>query len=227
MNMEKKEIVQKAIFLRKKGKMYSEILDILGISIPKSTLSGWCKDISLPFGFEKRVKDYNKFHLIKARKIALIKKAEKRSKYLDEIKKRNLHLLELLKNRDVAKIAVAMLYLGEGRKAGKNSIMFGNSNPFIIKLFLNLLRACYKLDEKKFRCTLQCRADQDIKKLEKFWFSITKIPLSQFYKAQVDPRTIGKKSKKTDYKGVCRIDYFSAELFIELMQIAKLIYNEK
>jgi hypothetical protein len=223
--MERRIIKEKVIALRKKGKMYSEILDVLGASVSKSTLSGWCKNVPLPLGFEKRIKEYNKFHLIKARKIALEKKKIKREKYLDEIKKRNLHLFKLLENKDIAKIALAMLYIGEGRKAGKNSIMFGNSNPFIINLFLDLLRFCYKLDEKKFRCTLQCRADQDIIKLEKFWSSITKIPLSQFYKAQIDKRTIGKKSKKPDYKGVCRIDYFNAEIFLELIQISEIIYN--
>jgi hypothetical protein len=117
-----------------------------------------------------------------------------------------------------------MLYLGEGSKDSKRgSLMFGNSDPFIVSLFLRLLRCCYNINEGKFRCTLQCRADQNIKKLERFWFRITGIPLSQFYRARVDPRTIGKKSNKLDYKGVCRIDYFSAELFIELKQIAEIV----
>lgn len=225
--MEKQELKKRVINLRKGGRTYSEILSILGVSIPKSTLSEWCKNVSLPLGFERRIRDYNKFHLIKARKIALAKKKIAREKYLNGIKKRNLHLSKLLKNKDIAKIALAMLYLGEGSKTRKGSIMFGNSDPFIISLFLSLLRFCYRLGEKKFRCTLQCRADQDIKTLEKFWSGVTKIPLSQFYEARVDPRTIGKKSKKPDYKGVCRIDYFSAELFIELIQITKIIYREK
>ena len=103
--------------------------------------------------------------------------------------------------------------------------MFGNSDPSIISLFMSLLRYCYNIDESKFRCTLQCRADQNTKKLEKFWSQITKIPLSQFYKARVDPRTIDKPSKKLNYKGVCRIDYFSADLFIELKQIAEIIHR--
>ena len=90
---------------------------------------------------------------------------------------------------------------------------------------MHLLRFCYNIDEKKFRCTLQCRVDQNIPKLEKFWGEITKIPLSQFYKARIDPRTIGKTSKNIDYKGVCRIDYFSADIFLDLMQIPKTIYK--
>ena len=70
----------------------------------------------------------------------------------------------------------------------------------------------------------QCRADQDIKKLEKFWSKITKIPPSQFYKARIDKRTIGKKTLKLEYKGVCRIDYFSADIFTELMKLPRILH---
>ena len=101
--------------------------------------------------------------------------------------------------------------------------MLGNSEPLVIRLFLNLLRYCYNIDESKFRCTLQCRADQNIPKLEKFWSQITNIPLAQFYKARIDPRTIGKPSNNPNYKGVCRIDYFSGDIFMELKQIMSLI----
>ena len=88
---------------------------------------------------------------------------------------------------------------------------------------MNLLRHYYTIDESKFRCTLQCRADQNIQELENFWANITGISKNKFYKARIDPRTINKSSRKKDYKGVCRIDYFSAEVFIDLMSAAKNI----
>ena len=117
-----------------------------------------------------------------------------------------------------------MLYLGEGAKSSRGSVCFGNSDPFIISLFLNLVRKCYKVDEKKFRCTVLCRADQSVGNLEKFWLKITKIPKSQFYKTRIDARTIGKPTKKLDYKGVCVINYFSADIFLDLMQIPRTIF---
>ena len=79
------------------------------------------------------------------------------------------HLSDEIQKKNTAKIAFAMLYLGEGAKKTRGSLMFGNSDPLVIRLYLNLLRSCYRIDENKFRCTLQCRADQDVKKLEKFW----------------------------------------------------------
>ncbi len=223
--MDKIELRKKATILRKQGKTYSEIQKELKEQIPKSTLSYWCKNIVLPKEYQKRIQKIVLNNAEKGRKIALIVNRIKRKKYIQSITSRNTHLTKVFKNRDVGKIALAMLYLGEGSKYRRGSLMLGNSDPFIINLYMYLLRYCYNIDENKLRCTLQCRADQNIKKLEKFWSHITKIPLSQFYKARIDPRTIGKPSKKLDYKGVCRIDYFSSELCIEIKQIPNIIYK--
>jgi hypothetical protein len=223
--MNKVELRKKATILRKQGKTYSEIQRKLKKPIPKSTLSYWCKSIKLSKKYRERIQKIFLNNAKKGRKVALIVNKIKREKYLRSIANRNKHLAKVFKNRGVAKIALAMLYLSEGSKYQRGSLMFGNTDPFIISLYMHLLRRCYNINESKFRCTLQCRADQNIKKLEKFWSHITKIPLSQFYKARIDPRTIGKPSKKLDYKGVCRIDYFSSELFIEIKQIPNIIYK--
>lgn len=224
--MNRLDIREKATRLRKKGKTYLEIQKSLKVAIPKSTLSGWCSKVKLPKEYQDRIRKIVLNNAEKGREIALVINRVKREKYLKSIIDRNKHLAKVLKNKDIAKIALAILYLGEGAKDYKRgSVMFGNADPFIISLFLYLLRYCFNINEDKFRCTLQCRADQDIKTLEKFWSRVAKIPLSQFYKARIDPRTIGKPSKKLDYKGVCKIDYFSAEIFIELMQIPKIIYK--
>ncbi len=222
--MNKQKLREQVIKLRRQGKTYSEIQSRLGLIIPKSTLSYWCRNTPLPLNYQRKIQEYNKINLNKARKIALIVNKIKKEKRLQLILSHNLHLSGILKNRDVAKVALAMLYLGEGSKK-RGALTFANSDPFIISLFLRLLRYCYNLDESKFRCTLLCRADQNIKKLEEFWSQITKIPLSQFYKARIDPRTIGKPSKKLNYKGVCRIDYFSTDIFIEMTQIPKIIHK--
>ncbi len=221
--MNKEDIKNQVQTLRKSGKTYSEIQKYLNTKIPKSTISYWCRELPLPFGYERKIAGYNKYNLDKARKIALAVIKENRNKYLESISDRNKHLINELDNLNTAKIALAMLYLGEGSKTNRASLMFGNSDPLVIGLFLRLLRNCYKINESKFRCTLQCRADQNIEELEKFWSNITKIPMSQFYKARIDPRTINRPSRKLNYKGVCRIDYFSADLSIELKCIIKTI----
>jgi len=225
--MSRKELKIKAVKLRRQGKTYTEIQGALKTSIPKSTLSNWCKDVRLPKAYQDRIQRIICDNAERGREIALIVNRINREKYLKSVADRNKHLKSIFRDKDVGKIALAMLYLGEGSKGWRRaSIHFANSDPFVISLFLYLLRYCYKLDEKKFRCTLQCRADQDTKKLDKFWADVTKIPLSQFYKPKIDPRTKGKPTRKKDYKGVCCVNYFSADLFIELMQIPKITYTK-
>lgn len=221
--MNRAEIKEKVIKLRKQGKTYSEIWQNLGKFIPKSTLSYWCKMVKMPAYYNFKIERLNKKNIARAQKVAWSINKEKREKFLQEIDNNNKDIPSLLNNKKISKIGLAMLYLGEGSKTMRGSVMFGNSDPLIIKLFMKFLRHCYAIDEKKLRGTLQCRADQNIKKLEIFWSKITRIPLSQFYKARIDPRTIGKPSKKLDYKGVCRIDYFSAITDLELKRLAKSI----
>ena len=219
-------VKKQAVKLRKEGKTYSEIIKILGINIPKSTISYWCGSIRLPADYPQKIREINLSVLNKARTYAVRAKHIVRLDEIKSIHEENFHLIKLLDNKDVAKIALAMLYLGEGMKNRKRgSLMLGNSDPTTICLFLGLLRKVYGIDERKFRCTLQCRADQDVRGLEKFWSNVTKIPLNQFYKAQVDRRTVGKPSKKADYKGVCRIDYFSAKTFAELLEIPQILHK--
>lgn len=219
-----KQYKKEAIDLRKRGNTYGMIIKKINVKIPKSTLSYWFKKIKLSKKAIKKMDSSIYQNMKKARIIAINTKKEKRIAYLEKIKNKVIHLNKIQKNRDVAKIILATLYLGEGSK-NRSSIMFGNSDPKIIRLFLKLLRLCYSIDESKFRCTLQCRADHNITELEKFWQKVTNIPSDKFYKARIDPRTIGKKSKKLDYKGVCRIDYFSADIFNEIKIIMEIVCN--
>lgn len=174
--------------------------------------------------YHNKIKKNNLIHINKIRKIAIETNKKNHQKKLTEIINNNKKLLNYLNDYNVAKIILSIIYLCEGTKNFNSvCITLGNSDPLIIKLFLQLLRFCYKIDESKFRCTLQCRADQKIKELEKFWSKTTKIPLDQFYKARIDNRTIGKKTIKPNYKGVCRLEYFSAEIFWEFIKIGELL----
>jgi hypothetical protein len=218
------EIRKQAESLRKSGKTYGEIQSVIGLPIPKSTLSDWCNTIELS-GLEKVRLEANQLkNSERGRFIAHAITRKRRQEYLDSVQQRAVHLPELLKDKNVAKIALGMLYLGEGSKGFRRAkAEFCNSDPAIIRLYLKLLRFCYALDEDKFRCTVLCRADQDVKELERFWLETTQIPKSKLYPTRIDPRTVGKVSRKPEYKGVCVITYLSADLYHELMSIGRTI----
>jgi hypothetical protein len=211
-----------AIALRRAGKTYSEIGDALGMKFPKSTLSTWFSRVVFSSDEMKML------HIKKANKIdqgrinSLRLRDDRRKRRFQETFEGLAHLPKLLQDSDVAKISLMMVYWCEGGKRRRSSLTFGNSDPLLIGLFLKLLRLCYSIDEGKFRCTIQCRADHDPDDLKRYWSAITGIRFRQFYPAQIDRRTEGKPSKKPDYKGVCRIDYFSAEIYHEMMMANKL-----
>jgi len=221
--MTRAKLKHEVILWRLQGKTYSEIQRLAG-NISKSTISLWCRDLRLTAAQEGHIKVVKQANLARARQKSLQTRQARRDLYLQSVLRKNEYLKPLLKNKHTAKIALAMLFLGEGTKNPKRSgLVFGNSDYLVIKLFLQLLRYCYKIDERRLHCTVQCRADQNVSQLQKFWSSQTKIPLTQFYKAQIDPRTIGRASKRLDYKGVCRIDYLSSEVFIDILKSIEVI----
>lgn len=213
------DIKKRVVELREEGKTYGEIQKILGVKIAKSTLSFWCKSAVLPDDYKARVSKLLADGLNRSRAAALAKKQEIKEKNYELLVEKYLPLKELMKNKDVALIGLAMLCLGEGSK--NEDLCLGSSDPRIIKLFLSLLKRCFLFDLEKVRCTVQCRADQDVEELKKYWIKVSGVPERLFYAARIDPRTVGKVTQKLDYKGVLRVDYMNREVQKSL----KVLYN--
>lgn len=223
-----KNLIEEVRYLRTQGKTYGEINAQVGKKIPKGTLSGWCKNISLLPEYAERIAVLNVTALDKARLMALEVNRVKREKYLHGIRLSNIDTAKVIHSVEAGKIALAMLCLGEASKYtnGRRAFTLGNSDPRIIVIFLELLKKYYNFDIEKVRCTVQCRADQNVEDLESFWRDVVKIPQRLFYKAQIDPRTKGIPTKKVNYKGVLRVDYLDIRVQLELEALADLVYNQ-
>ncbi|MBP9864442.1 hypothetical protein KBC54_03270 [Patescibacteria group bacterium] len=217
-------IRDKVIALRRKGESFSSINAHLGQRIPKSTLSNWCQNVHLPSHVLRQKHKCMLAHLVHARQKSTESKKSLQIAKTEKIIKDNIKLKNLIEQPDVAKISLVILYMCEGmKKANRASVTFGNSDPSIIRLFLHLLKICFSIDETRFRCTIQCRADQTPAQLETFWSKVTGIPQNQFYSTRIDERTRNRPSRNKSYHGVCRIDYFSADVFKELVAIHHLL----
>ena len=198
----------RATSLRKRGLSFRYIENKLGI--PRSTLSGWFKDIKLSKKQEKKLFDNWNNGLSNARKKATqwhIQDGENRRVAIKtEVKS---FISDINIDKRLGELLMAVFYLAEGGKT-ENSFVIANSNPKILVGIVNLQRYLYKLDESKFRCCLHLRMDQDEIKLKKFWSEKLNIPESKFLKTQFDKRTI----KKTydHYKGVCVLQYYDMAL---------------
>ncbi len=224
--MAKATLCEKVRKLRSGGKTYTEIRQALNLSMPKSTLSNWCQGVILPNWYTAKIRELNRKSFKKAQIMAWASVRRKRELFLDKVWQEATKVIKKL-NLENLKIVLAMLYLGEGAKwKGHSGLLLGSSDPQVILLYISLLEKCYKIKPSQLKCRISYRADQNIRKLEKYWSDITGIPKENFYKTKPDPRTKGKKTKKNDYKGVCVITCAVSHIQLELEEIAKILLKK-
>lgn len=213
---------EKAIRLRKKGKSIRDIEKTLGIR--RSTLSGWLHNIELSESQKQRLHKEWLNALVKARFWAAQSHRNERLKRVGKIKEGVKGFVSgITINKTLGEIIFAIFYLAEGTKK-ENAMVVANSNPNVLKSFLNLFRYLYKPEESKFRCCLHLRGDQSEKQLKDFWSQLLSVPESQFNKTQFDKRTI--KTTFRDYQGVCVITYFDMDLQRRILYLGESLIQK-
>ena len=218
------EVIEKVRLLRTQGLTYREINISLGLSIPKSSLSFMCKNVDPGDDYRERIQADTLNRLVFVRELAVRKNKQIFENKLAQFKTENQHAKTLIKEYSIAKIALAMLYLGEGGKwKGRRGLYLGSSDPRIMNIYINLLKECYGIKGRAMRGRIQHRADQDGQALLEYWSKVTKIPKEHFYPNYVDKRTEGRVTKKRDYKGVCVVTCPGTNIQLELDIIADII----
>lgn len=217
------KIKQEARRLRKRGFSLGEIGNKL--EIPKNTISGWVKDIRLTDKQKERVRQKIIASGAIGRALAVKVNHKKIKRWRKEIRDEAKYFAELAhKNIEASKLICGLLYLCEGSKyPSTKCLVFGNSDPEIIRCFINLLRTAFNINEDKLRCRIMHRYDQNLKKLNRFWSGVTGIPLQNFYRSRPDGRTKGKATSRKNYKGICAIYYLNTKLQLRLQAIGEEI----
>ncbi len=213
--------------LRRRGYTFAEIQQEVGY-IPKPSLSYICKDVEIA-----DIAQYNVKTELLARKglqRARIESVNSKRRALQErITTLRLYAREIIRSSseaDKEKLALAVLYLGEGRKrASYRGLSLGGSDPSTLKIYVGLLNRCYGISKASLKAIVQYRADQDGAELTKYWAETLGLDVSQFYIARPDSRTQGKPTKRQDYKGVCVISCKGAHIQLELAVIAEEYAN--
>mgnify|MGYP001590155369 FL=1 len=215
---------EKALALRKRGFSIRNIE--LRLGIPRSTLSGWVKNIKLSKNQKKALRKNFINGLITARKLAVIWHNQQKENRLSHAKNEAEKILEKIdiSNKEIAELSLAMLYLGEGFKK-KSVTGVGNSDPLILILFISLVKKIYSLKKEDFVCNLHLRADQNPEELISYWSKILKIPKINFGKSSIDKRTLGSKTY-SDYRGVCVVRCGNVAIQRKLVYLSRT-YCEK
>jgi len=104
------------------------------------------------------------------------------------------------------------LYWGEGNKKNKWSIKLGNTDPALLKIFMDFLIDLFGAKKSKFRFTLQIFTDIDSKEALEYWVHALGVDIWQFGKPTVTiSGSIGTYRQKSRY-GVVTVCYHNKKL---------------
>src|SRR3989344_4686983 len=220
MIMSLKNKKEKAVELRQRGFSYGQILKELELS-SKGTLSNWFKDLVL----SRNAKSKLKKNYIIATKQGLDKFNKKRS---HDILNENIEAIEkgkqevkISNNRDLL-ILGAALYWGEGTKyIGKNpSLIFTNSDPDMIRVYMRFLREALCLDESLIKAGIHIHPYIDKRKAKCYWAKISGLPKDLFYIVNViSSASKGKRSPRKLPYGIVVIKVNRRQIFYRVKGI--------
>lgn len=208
MEIEKRKLARR---LRKLGYSINEICKKAGLA--KGSVSLWVRDIELSSIQKKRLSEKGiKKEIIEKRRITrLTRENAKRQIVIDNAKQEinNLSAIEL-------KFIGIALYWAEGAKTLRSGVQFSNSDPRMIRLMMQFFKKICEIPKEKFRGHVFLHPHLNTKKAEKYWHSISGIPLSQFYKTSKQQSKSSKRKKDNLLFGTFVIQICNTELFLKI-----------
>lgn len=211
-NLEKKLQAQQ---LRKRGFSYSEIQRV--VQVPKSNLSGWCRDIAITEKQALRLFNNKLKGAAKGRIIGAKRQQARRLKQIEELLTEGRAEVGILSVRDRF-IAGVSLYSAEGTKTDA-SCGFSNSDPLLIKFMSAWFRDFCHVPEIKLRGAIWIHDNLNVGVAMKYWSDLTKIPTSQFHKTYLAKNKTGslKIRKNLHRYGVFSIRFSDAKIHRKIM----------
>lgn len=118
------------------------------------------------------------------------------------------------------------LYWAEGGKT-KRMVRFSNGDPRMIQLMMKYFRETCQVPEDKFRGYIHIHESLDHVVAEKYWSSVSDIPLINFYKTYRKPNPSSKGLRITLPYGVFDVYVADSKLFLKIEGWTKGIYSQK
>lgn len=199
MKVKEKELARK---LRSEGKSVRDICRVVGVS--KASVSVWVRDIELSEDQKIALLEssYNNPGVFLGAAANREKFLKIRRSYQEEGKTTAL-------KKEWLFVAGCMLYWGEGFKR-KNTAGIGNSDPYLLLLFIKFLQKYFNIRKEEIELKIQCYVDrvESIVDIEKYWTDMLGLTKDNIKKAQIDQRprsSIHKGKGRFLNYGVCRI----------------------
>jgi len=202
-----------------RGYTYSEIQKVIP-ELPKSTLSGWLKEIKLSKNQKdriiKRVKkkvDRGRIKGAWANRLKAQRRIKKISKEAEKEFKKHI-------KKSLFLVGLAFYWAEGSRRCHR--FQFINSDPEIIKLMMIWLREICKVEENEIIVRLYIHKIYSKENCRQFWSKIVNIPASSFLKTVYKPSP-HKIKKNLAYKGCLRIEVRGSELYWKIQTWQKLV----
>jgi hypothetical protein len=193
-----------AVKLRIKGWSIGDIAKKLLIS--KSTVSMWCRDISLSDTAIREIAKKSK----KKSTDALLHYSEslriQRQQRTSESETKGKERLGLLSKRDIFCIGIG-LYWGEGYKKGSQEFGFTNSDPQMVRFYVKWLEIVFgvKKNDLILRISINAQHTSRVHEVEKYWEGLLGLPSKSFTKLSLIKTTSKKIYNDRNHMGTLRI----------------------
>lgn len=210
-----------AFILRKQGKSYKEIHRELGMSV--STLSNWFQNVDFSEEIKRSV--IAKAQLKSTAHMQVLNRARGdllRAHYVQgEIEA--IQELKVNINNPLF-ISGVTAYWGEGDKLTRNQVRLANTDPKMIKLFINFLVTFCHIPKSKISLALHIYQDLNDIECRSYWSKMT--GLYHFHKTMVLPSR--HKTRRLPY-GTCTVittnTYLKKKLLLWIDQMPEMVLN--
>jgi transposase-like protein len=184
-----------------RGYSIKQIARLLNVS--SSSVSLWVRDIELTEEQHAELRRRSAIYdgQLLGRAVSSSRRRAQRRAYQE-------HGRALARRSDVRHAIGCMLYWAEGTKT-RNQIRFSNSDPEMVRTFVEFLRTYFHLDDEHIRLTCHLFADHEERQreIEHFWLEVTQLPRSSLCQSIVNvysKYSAKKRRNKLPY-GTCRV----------------------
>ncbi len=202
---------EKAVQMRKQGLPYSTIREKLGVS--KSTLSLWLRDMPLSHARINELRAESPKRIERFRQAMRIKKDARRTAVYHTVATD----IGRFERRDIF-VAGLFLYWGEGTKTANCTTSLTNTDPAILIFYIMWLESL-GVKRGDLRVKLHLYADQNVKKMTKFWSETLGISDRSFTKPYIKESLLSDKTYKGMFSyGTCVVSYHDRDMYEYVME---------
>jgi transposase-like protein len=208
--MSKTELKTEARRLRSADALsVKEIAHRLGVS--QASVSVWVRDVHLTAHQRKEVVERARARRNRSRSHHF---RERRRSFQDEGRTR-------AREHDPKHAVACMLYWAEGSKS-RNAAQFVNSDPEMVRFFVDFLRADLGVTDAEFRIDCNLFADhiERQREIEQFWLDTLRLPPSCLRKSTVNVYSKHSKKKRQN-----RLPYGTVRVCVHSTRVVQSIYG--